>query len=214
MFVSDRRGGITRLGADGAPGADPRPRRRRLPAERLLAAAGSQLRDRQPRPRGRRLAHDAGRRAGAGGARGRRPCACRRPTSSTPTTRRGALRLWVSVSTRQVPREQAFRSDGRRRLHRAEGRRGTRIVADGLGFTNENKIDPVGPLPLRQRDHGAPLSRFPIGTTAASGRARRSPSSAPESSRTASSSMPRAASGSRAWSATGCSGSRRTAARR
>ena len=33
-------------------------------------------------------------------------------------------------------------------------RRGTRIVADGLGFTNENKLDPVGPVAVRQRDHG------------------------------------------------------------
>ena len=74
----------------------------------------------------------------------------------------GALRLWVSVSTRTVPREQAMRSD----------------VADGYivlkdaarhahrrrrpGLHQREQARPVGTVALRQRDHGAkaqPLCR-------------------------------------------------------
>jgi hypothetical protein len=63
----------------------------------------------------------------------------------------GALRLWVSVSTRKVPREQAMRSDVADGYIVLKDARGARIVADGLGFTNENKLDPSGLQARAQR---------------------------------------------------------------
>jgi sugar lactone lactonase YvrE len=74
----------------------------------------------------------------------------------------GSLRLWVSVSTRHVPREQAFRravADGYIVL---KDDKGTRIVADGLGFTNENKLDPSGRFLYVNETMARRLSRFPI----------------------------------------------------
>jgi sugar lactone lactonase YvrE len=53
-------------------------------------------------------------------------------------------RLWITVSTRVVPRQDAFHkghADGFIVLH---DERGTRIVAEGLGFTNEAIVDPSG----------------------------------------------------------------------
>ncbi len=53
-------------------------------------------------------------------------------------------RLWITVSTRVIPRQGAFRKghgDGFIVLH---DERGTRIVAEGLGFTNEAIVDPSG----------------------------------------------------------------------
>lgn len=53
-------------------------------------------------------------------------------------------RIWVSVSTRLVPREQSMR-----RGH-ADGYiiliddKGARVVAEGIGFTNEAIVDPTG----------------------------------------------------------------------
>ena len=41
-------------------------------------------------------------------------------------------------------------------------RRGTRIVADGLGFTNENKTDPSGRFLFVNETMGRRISRFPI----------------------------------------------------
>lgn len=53
-------------------------------------------------------------------------------------------RIWITVSTRVVPRHPAFRkghADGFIAVH-ADGQ--TRIVADGIGFTNEAIVDPGG----------------------------------------------------------------------
>ncbi len=72
------------------------------------------------------------------------------------------LRLWISVSTRHVPRERAFRrdvADGYIVLH---DRRGTCIVADGLGFTNENKLHPSGQWLYVVETIARRLSRFRV----------------------------------------------------
>jgi sugar lactone lactonase YvrE len=74
----------------------------------------------------------------------------------------GALRLWVSVSTRQVPREQAMRSDVADGYIALKDARGTRIVADGLGFTNENKLDPSGRWLYVNETMARRLSRFAL----------------------------------------------------
>ncbi len=74
----------------------------------------------------------------------------------------GALRLWVSVSTRQMPREQAMRSDVADGKIVLKDARGTRIVADGLGFTNENKLDPSGRWLYVNETMARRLSRFAL----------------------------------------------------
>lgn len=53
-------------------------------------------------------------------------------------------RLWISVSTRAVPRHPSFRkgwADGFVAVHDGDT---TRVVADGIGFTNEVIVDPSG----------------------------------------------------------------------
>ncbi len=74
----------------------------------------------------------------------------------------GALRLWVSVSTRKVPREQAMRSDVADGYIVLKDARGARIVADGLGFTNENKLDPSGQWLYVNETMARRLSRFAL----------------------------------------------------
>jgi hypothetical protein len=75
---------------------------------------------------------------------------------------RGELRLWVSVSTRHVPREQAFRREVADGYIVLKDKNGVRIVADGLGFTNENKVDPSGRFLYVNETMARRLSRFPI----------------------------------------------------
>jgi hypothetical protein len=74
----------------------------------------------------------------------------------------GTLRLWVSVSTRHVPREQAMRSDVADGYIVLKDARGARIVADGLGFTNENKLDPSGRWLYVNETMARRLSRFAL----------------------------------------------------
>ena len=71
-------------------------------------------------------------------------------------------RTWISMSTRHVPRQKSFNS------HTADGfialsdARGTRIVADGIGFTNECRVDPTGRWLYVNETYGRRTSRFPI----------------------------------------------------
>jgi len=52
--------------------------------------------------------------------------------------------MYISVSTSTVPRDLAFnREVANGSLVRAD-RHGVRVVADGIGFTNENKLSPDG----------------------------------------------------------------------
>ena len=74
----------------------------------------------------------------------------------------GALRLWVSVSTRHVPREQAFRHDIADGYIVLKDGTDVRIVADGLGFTNETKVDPSGRWLYVNETMARRLSRFAI----------------------------------------------------
>lgn len=71
-------------------------------------------------------------------------------------------RLWITVSTRRVPRDCSYRpgvDDGFIVL--LDGR-GPRIVADGLGFANEVRIDPTGNWLYVNETYGRRLSRFPV----------------------------------------------------
>lgn len=73
-----------------------------------------------------------------------------------------AGRTWVTVSTRLVPREQAMRrgyGDGYIIL---VDHRGARIVAEGIGFTNEAIADPAGRYLYVNETQGRRISRMPI----------------------------------------------------
>jgi sugar lactone lactonase YvrE len=74
----------------------------------------------------------------------------------------GEVRLWVAVSTRHVPREQAFRRDVADGYIVLKDKTDVRIVADGLGFTNETKVDPSGRWLYVNETIARRLSRFPI----------------------------------------------------
>lgn len=71
-------------------------------------------------------------------------------------------RVWITVSTRHVPRAPA------RSPKIADGyvvlmdRRGARVVADGLAFANECKVDPSGKWLYVNETYGHRTSRFPL----------------------------------------------------
>jgi sugar lactone lactonase YvrE len=74
-------------------------------------------------------------------------------------------RLWITVSTRQVPRDLAFRpgiDDGYIVLVDAHG---SRIVADSLGFANELRIDAKGEWLYVNETYSRRLTRFRIATS-------------------------------------------------
>lgn len=169
LFTSDRRGGITRIAADGAQiliaargVADFLPNGFSLLPDRSFAIAN--------------LGPD-------GGAWRMMPDGTLIPEvlevegMRLPATnfvnaehRDGEVRLWVSVSTRHVPRERAFRRDVADGYIVLKDPRGIRIVADGLGFTNENKLDPAGRFLYVNETMARRLSRFPVREDGALGR--------------------------------------------
>jgi sugar lactone lactonase YvrE len=53
-------------------------------------------------------------------------------------------RIWITVSTRRIPRADAYRSDVADGFIVMVDDKGARIVADGLGYTNEAAIHPHG----------------------------------------------------------------------
>jgi sugar lactone lactonase YvrE len=71
-------------------------------------------------------------------------------------------RTWISVSTRRVPRQQAWRPDGADGFVVLVDRNGARIVADGLHYTNEVRPDPSGTWLYVVETFGRRLTRFRI----------------------------------------------------
>lgn len=71
-------------------------------------------------------------------------------------------RTWISMSTRKVPRELAFKADVADGFIAVSDERGARIVADGIEFTNECRVDPTGRWLYVNETYGRKLSRFPI----------------------------------------------------
>jgi sugar lactone lactonase YvrE len=75
-------------------------------------------------------------------------------------------RLWLSVSTRKKPRALGYRPDCDDGFIICKDARGARIVADGLGYTNELGIDPSGRWLYVNETFARKLSRFAIGANA------------------------------------------------
>ena len=71
-------------------------------------------------------------------------------------------RTWISVSTTAIDREQSFNKSIANGFIALVDHSGARIVADGIGFTNENKVDPSGRWLYVHETMGRSLLRFPI----------------------------------------------------
>ena len=71
-------------------------------------------------------------------------------------------RIWISVSTRRVPRQQAWRADVADGFVVLIDASGPRIVADGLHYTNEVRPDPSGEWLYVVETFGRRMRRFPI----------------------------------------------------
>lgn len=80
-----------------------------------------------------------------------------------------AGRVWITMSTRIVPRHPAFKkgwADGFIAVHDDKG---TRVVADDLGFTNEAIVDPTGQWLYVNETIAQRTSRFRINVDASLG---------------------------------------------
>ena len=123
---------------------------------------------RPPGRRRRRRVRAVARRAGGAVPAERR----RRRPAADQLRRRGCVgRVWVTVSTRLTPRALGYRSDVADGFVVRRRPRGARIVADGLGYTNElrwSRRTAAGSTSTRPSR--AALSRFALAPTATLGR--------------------------------------------
>jgi sugar lactone lactonase YvrE len=71
-------------------------------------------------------------------------------------------RIWVTVSTRAIPREQSMKKGFGDGYIVLIDEKGARIVADGLGFTNEAIVDPTGQYLYVNETIARRTSRLPI----------------------------------------------------
>ncbi|MEZ5853339.1 MAG: SMP-30/gluconolactonase/LRE family protein [Hyphomicrobiaceae bacterium] len=69
---------------------------------------------------------------------------------------------WISVSTRAFPREISFRPGHADGFIVRRDEKGAHIVADGIGFTNECRVDPNGEWLYVNETVAKRISRFPI----------------------------------------------------
>lgn len=72
-------------------------------------------------------------------------------------------RVWITVSTRHEPRDLAYRGDVADGYIILVDQGTARIVADGLGYTNEAIVDPSGEWLVVNETFGRRTSRFRIG---------------------------------------------------
>lgn len=82
------------------------------------------------------------------------------PTNFVLPDSRG--RTWVTVSTRRRPRSLGYRFDGGDGFIVCVDARGSRIVADGLGYTNEVAVHPGGHWLYVNETFARCLSRFAL----------------------------------------------------
>jgi sugar lactone lactonase YvrE len=73
-----------------------------------------------------------------------------------------AGRVWVTVSTRKVPRALDYRPDCASGFIVLKDGKGARIAAEGLGYTNEAAVSPDGRWLYVNETFGRRLARFPI----------------------------------------------------
>ena len=73
-----------------------------------------------------------------------------------------AGRIWFTVSTRLVPRWKAWRAEVADGFIGVHDSRSTRIVADGLGYTNEIAFSPDGQFIYVNETYAQRVSRFPL----------------------------------------------------
>ncbi|MGB0866967.1 MAG: SMP-30/gluconolactonase/LRE family protein, partial [Granulosicoccaceae bacterium] len=71
-------------------------------------------------------------------------------------------RVWITVSTRQIPRSKGYHPDVADGFVVLVDRRGARIVADTLGYTNECLVDPSGQFLYVNETFGRKLVRYAI----------------------------------------------------
>lgn len=74
-----------------------------------------------------------------------------------------AGRVWITISTRQVPRDLGYRAGIDDGFIVLLDDKGARIVADGLGFANEVRLDPTGQFLYVNETYSRRLTRFRIG---------------------------------------------------
>jgi sugar lactone lactonase YvrE len=74
----------------------------------------------------------------------------------------GHGRTWVTVSTRRTPRALGYRRDGGDGFIVCVNHQGARIVADGLGYTNEVALHPNGRWLYVNETFAQRLSRFAV----------------------------------------------------
>jgi sugar lactone lactonase YvrE len=72
-------------------------------------------------------------------------------------------RVWITVSTRHMPRAMAYRPDVADGFIVLVDARGARIVADGLGYTNEAMLSPDGGWLYVNETFSRRLTRFRVG---------------------------------------------------
>jgi sugar lactone lactonase YvrE len=77
-------------------------------------------------------------------------------------TRDQRARLWLTISTRLKPRSADYRRTANTGFIVLLDDKGARIVADGLGFTNEALVDPSGQWLYVNETFVRRLSRFPL----------------------------------------------------
>ena len=73
-------------------------------------------------------------------------------------------RIWVTVSTRENPRQLAYRADVASGFIVLVDEKGARVVADDIGYTNEAKVDPAGDWLYVNETFARRTSRYRIGT--------------------------------------------------
>jgi sugar lactone lactonase YvrE len=161
LYAADWRGGVARIAPDGSHELYAG----KLPGGRALRPNGIAL-----RPTGSFLLADLGETAGGVFELFRdgrvQPFLTAVDGAELPPTNfvaeDAAGRVWITVSTRKHPRSLDYRPDCAGGFIVLADGKGARIVADGIGYTNEAIVSPDGRWLYVNETFGRRLSRFPI----------------------------------------------------
>jgi sugar lactone lactonase YvrE len=156
VFVSDWRGGVTRIRPDGSQSLIRGSRGIKTNGFAILPEGSFLLAQLDEREGGVwRLALDGGLEPFLVEIEGR-------PLPPTNFVYSDGKRTYVTVSTRLIPRALARKPGYGDGFIVCVDARGARVVADELGFTNECKVDPSGRWLYVNETFGKRTSRFPI----------------------------------------------------